>query len=194
LSEAAGLSSTATNETQVSVEVLERARQIRLLILDVDGVLTDGSLYLGDNSVEYKTFFSRDGLGMKLMLVAGLQVAIISGRNSTLVKQRMAALGVTHVHLGEERKLPIYKNLIKSLQLKDSEVAYMGDDMVDLPVMEKVGLAMSVADADPVIRGMSHWCAHYPGGRGAVRQGCELILKAQDRWRQALTQHLDLGA
>ncbi len=178
----------------MSAKVLERARQIRLLILDVDGVLTDGSLYLGDNGVEYKTFFSRDGLGMKLMLVAGLQVAIISGRNSTLVKQRMAALGVSHVHLGEERKLPIYKTLIESLQLQDCEVAYMGDDVVDLPVMEKVGLAMSVADADPTIRGMSHWIADYPGGRGAVRQGCELILKAQGRWQQALTQHLDLGA
>ena len=178
----------------MSDEVLGRARQIRLLILDVDGVLTDGSLYLGDNGVEYKTFFSRDGLGIKLMLVAGLQVAIISGRNSKLVKQRMAALGVSHVHLGEERKLPIYKSLIESLQLKDSQVAYMGDDVVDLPVMQKVGLAMSVADADPTIREMSHWCAHYPGGRGAVRQGCELILKAQDCWLPALSQHLDLDA
>lgn len=178
----------------LSAQLLGRIGRIRLLILDVDGVLTDGRLYLGDNGVEYKTFFSRDGLGMKLLRAAGLEIAIISGRDSSLVKERMAALGVPHVHLGEERKLPVYERLLRELDLGDPEVAYMGDDVVDLPVMERVGLALSVADADPVVRAASHWCSQYPGGRGAVREACELILKTTKRWPRALARHLNSGS
>ncbi len=181
----------AVFDPQPSADVLERVRRIRLLILDVDGVLTDGSLYLGDNGVEYKTFFSRDGMGMKLLMVAGLDLAVISGRDSILVQDRMAALGVRHVHLGEERKLPIYQDLLRQLGLGEQQVAYMGDDVLDLPVMIRVGLAMSVADADPAVRGASHWCSQYPGGRGAVREACELILKTTDNWHKALDLHLD---
>ena len=180
--------------TEVSAELLDKIRRIRLLILDVDGVLTDGSLYLGDNGVEYKTFYSRDGLGIKLLRVAGLEVAIISGRHSTLVQDRMAALGVPHVFLGEERKLPVYEALLHDLDLSDAQVAYMGDDVVDLPVMARSGLAMSVADADPAVRAASHWCSACPGGRGAVREACELILKSTGRWQTALERHLDLDA
>ncbi len=179
---------------EAGAELLDKLRRIRLLILDVDGVLTDGCLYLGDNGVEYKTFFSRDGLGIKLLLTAGLEVAIISGRHSTLVKERMAALGVRHVYLGKERKLPVYETLLSELDLNDAQVAYMGDDVVDLPVMARTGLALSVADADPAVRAASHWCSRYPGGRGAVREACELILKCTDRWQPALTRHLDLDA
>jgi len=183
---------TATSQTQSqhSAELTRRLDRIRLLILDVDGVLTDGSLYLGDNGVEYKTFFSRDGLGMKLLLAAGLDVAIISGRHSTLVVDRMASLGVRHVDLGVERKVPAYESLLEGLSLDDSQVAYMGDDIVDLPVMKRVGLAMSVADADPAVRDMCHWCSQYRGGRGAVREACELILKAANLWEQAVARHL----
>lgn len=167
-----------------------RAQAIRLLCLDVDGVLTDGRLLLGDNGVEYKAFFSRDGHGMKMLMSAGVEVAVITGRRSEVVARRMQALGVTRVYQGHERKLPVFRSLIEELGLAPAEAAYVGDDVLDLPVMREVGLAVAVADADRSVLGMAHWVTPSTGGRGAVRETCELLLRAQDRYQLALERWL----
>lgn len=166
------------------------AANIRLLVLDVDGVLTDGSLYLGDNGVEYKAFYSRDGHGIKLLMASGVQVAVITGRRSQVVADRMAALGVTHVHQGDDRKGPVFDALLKALALEPEQAAYVGDDLVDLPVMARCGLAIAVADADPRVIRAARLTTRCAGGRGAVREVCELILDAQGNLQAALAPWL----
>lgn len=172
-------------------EVMRRAARIALLVLDVDGVLTDGRLLLGDDGVEYKSFHSRDGHGIKLLMAAGVQVAVISGRRSPAVEQRMAALGVTRVHLGDDRKRPVFDRLLGDLALDASRAAYVGDDLVDLPVMRACGLAVAVADADPRVAARAHWCTANAGGRGAVREVCELLLEARGALDAALAPWLE---
>ncbi len=175
----------------VPAQVLERAARVRLLALDVDGVLTDGMLHLGDNGVEYKSFYSRDGHGLKLLMRSGVEVAVITGRRSKLVSERMASLGVTKVYQGRERKLPVFLDLLDQLALEPTQTAYVGDDVVDLPVLRHTGLAIAVADADPRVVSRAHWCTRLPGGRGAVREVCDLILQAQGRFDEALSQWLE---
>ena len=172
----------------VPKEVRARAARVELLVLDVDGVLTDGRLYLGDNGVEYKTFFSRDGHGIKLLQAAGVQVAVITGRRSRVVADRMASLGVTRVHQGQDRKRPVFDALLAELELAPEQAAYVGDDLVDLPVMGACGLAVAVADADPRVVARAHWRTPSPGGRGAVREVCELILDARGALDAALAE------
>jgi len=164
-------------------DILERARQIRLVIFDVDGVLTDGSLFFGDDGQEYKAFHSRDGHGMKMLQQTGVTLAIITGRTSEVVRTRMEQLGITHVYQGQDDKLRAYEELKTILHLSDKRIAYVGDDVVDLPIMHRVGLAVAVADAHPLARNYSHWQTYSPGGRGAVREVCDLILEAQDTLR-----------
>lgn len=159
--------------------IRERAARIRLAIFDVDGVLTDGSLYLGDDGQEYKAFHSRDGHGMVLLQESGVRLAVITGRTSNVVRLRMASLGIEDVFQGYRDKLLAYEELKRRHGLADEEIAYVGDDLVDLPVMARVGLAIAVADADPRVRALAHWCTAAPGGRGAAREVCELILDAQ---------------
>ena len=161
-----------------------------MLVLDVDGVLTDGSLYLGDNGVEYKAFYSRDGHGLKLLMASGVQVAVITGRRSQVVAERMAALGVTHVYQGEERKGPVFDTLLEALALEPEQAAYVGDDLVDLPAMARCGLAIAVADADPRVMRSAQFTTRNAGGRGAVREVCELILDAQGNLHAALAPWL----
>lgn len=160
-------------------EIRERAERIRLVIFDVDGVLTDGSLYLGDDGQEYKAFNSRDGLGMVMLQESGVRLAVITGRSSNVVQTRMASLGVSDIYQGQRDKLPAYEALIERLSLADADVAYVGDDLVDLPVMRRVGLAVAVADAHARVREFAHYCTQTAGGRGAARELCELILDAQ---------------
>jgi len=159
----------------------KRAAKIRCLFLDIDGVLTDGKLYLGPGGAEFKTNDVRDGLGIKLLLEAGVQVAVISGRPSEAMRQRLAFLGVSHVVLDSEDKLPVYERICARLGLKDEHCAVMGDDVPDLPVMKRAALALTVADAHPVAHRAAHWVSRYPGGQGAVREACDLILAAQGR-------------
>jgi len=128
-------------------DFLTKAARIRLVIFDVDGVLTDGSLFIGDDGQEYKAFNSRDGHGMKMLQSHGVTIAIITGRSSQVVIHRMASLGIEHVYQGARDKAPVYAELRDKLGLDDSQVAYVGDDVVDLPVMRKVGLAIAVQDA-----------------------------------------------
>ncbi len=162
-----------------SAEVQTRARNIRCLFLDIDGVLTDGKLYIGPNGEETKTNYVRDGLGIKMMLKAGLHVAVISGRPSEAMRQRLQWLGVQHIALDTEDKLPAYQRICAALGVSDAQCAHMGDDVPDLPLMERVGLALTVADGHPKALAAAHWTSQYRGGHGAVREAVDLILAAQ---------------
>ena len=162
-----------------SPEVLERAARLRLVVFDVDGVLTDGRLLIGDNGVEYKAFHSRDGHGMKMLAQTGVELAIITGRRSQLVAERMASLGISHVHQGHDSKLPVFEKLLADLELEPEQAAYVGDDVVDLGIMSKVGLAVAVANAHPLVLEKAHWHTHSDGGRGAAREVCDLVMHAQ---------------
>ena len=126
--------------------------QINTLIFDVDGVLTDGSIIIGDDGEEYKAFHSRDGHGMKLLQYTGVAVGIITGRTSKVVEHRMTSLGINHVYQGQKVKLPAFEKMLKKLELKPEQCAYVGDDWVDLAIMSRVGLAIAVQDADPLVR------------------------------------------
>ncbi len=170
-------------------DILDRANRIRAVIFDVDGVLTDGSLFIGDDGQEYKAFNSRDGHGMVMLRDSGVVLGVITGRRSEVVRIRMHSLGVSHVYQGRRDKLPAYADLKESLKLDDSRIAYVGDDVVDLPVLRQVGLAVAVADAHPLVREQAHWCTPSPGGRGAAREVCELILRAQGQLDAALAPY-----
>ena len=171
-------------------DIQEKARQIKLVIFDVDGVLTDGSLYLGDDGQEYKAFNSRDGHGMKMLQAAGVEIGIITGRSSEVVRIRMESLGIKHVYQGKQEKLPAYLELRDKLNLTDEQVAYVGDDVVDLPIMRRVGLAVAVNDAHPFVLKHAHWQTPHPGGRSAGRDVCELLMDAQGKLQAALDSYL----
>ena len=160
-------------------DLLEKASRIRLVIFDVDGVLTDGSLYLGDDGQEYKAFNSRDGHGMKMLQNSGVAIGIITGRTSQVVSHRMGSLGIEHVYQGQQDKLPAFEELLQKLALAPEQVAYVGDDVVDLPILIRVGLAIAVQDAHPLVKQHSHWITPSAGGRAAAREVCELIMQAQ---------------
>ncbi len=174
-------------------EIVARAAKVRLVIFDVDGVLTDGSLYLGDDGQEYKAFNSKDGLGMKLLRASGIEVGIITARTSEVVRLRMESLGIPHVFQGAQEKMPAYEELKQRLGLEDAQVAYVGDDVVDLPIMCRVGLAVTVRDAHRLARRHAHWTTDAPGGRGAAREVCELLMDAQGKLDQALSRYLPNG-
>lgn len=171
-------------------DLTDKARQIRLVVFDVDGVLTDGSLFLGDDGQEYKAFHSRDGHGMKMLQRAGVAIGIITGRSSRVVEHRMANLGVRHVYQGQLDKLPAYRQLLETLGVEPPQVAYVGDDVVDLPVMLRVGLAIAVQDAHPQVKRHAHWITPSPGGRGAARDVCELIMDAQGSLEAQMARYL----
>lgn len=171
-------------------DIQAKAQGIRLVIFDVDGVLTDGSLFLGDDGQEYKAFHSRDGHGMKMLQQTGVTIGIITGRTSEVVRIRMESLGVEHVYQGKLEKLPAYEELRDALGLADDQIAYVGDDVVDLPIMRRVGLAIAVNDAHPLVLQHAHWQTPHPGGRGAGRDVCELIMEAQGSLRPALDSYL----
>jgi 3-deoxy-D-manno-octulosonate 8-phosphate phosphatase (KDO 8-P phosphatase) len=171
-------------------DILERAARIRLLIFDVDGVLTDGSLFVGDDGQEYKAFQSQDGHGIKMLQHYGVEIAIITGRTSRVVEHRMANLGITHVYQGRLEKLPAFEELTQRLSVEPDDTAYVGDDVVDLPIMRRVGLAIAVQDAHPLVKQHAHWQTPRGGGRGAARDVCELLLEAQGNLQQAMERYL----
>jgi len=160
-------------------DVSTKAADIKLVIFDVDGVLTNGGLFFGDSGEEYKMFNSKDGHGMKMLQDSGVHIAIITGRSSNVVTQRMINLGVEHVFQGVADKNIAYQELKAQLGIDDNNIAYMGDDVIDLPVMTKVGLPMAVADAHPVVIENADWTSQYKGGHGAAREACEMIMHAQ---------------
>ena len=171
-------------------EILKKAACIRLVIFDVDGVLTDGSLYLGNNGEEYKAFNIKDGLGMKMLMESGVEIGIITARSSSLVAQRMESLGITHIYQGQHEKLPAYEQLIEKLGLEHEQAAYVGDDLIDLPLMRRTGLAVAVQDAHSLVKQHAHWQTPSPGGQGAAREVCELIMKAQGTLDKAFQAYL----
>lgn len=170
--------------------VRARAAAVRMLVLDVDGVLTDGRLYYGDDGHEYKAFHTRDGHGIKLAQQGGIEVAVISGRRASSVERRLRELGITRAALGREDKGAAFAELLAGSGRVPSEVCYVGDDLVDLPVMCRVGLAVAVADADPYVRSLAHWVTDAGGGHGAVREVCEHLLEARGLLSRARAGHL----
>lgn len=158
--------------------LLERAARVRLALFDVDGVLTDGRLLLGDRGQEYKAFHTRDGQGLTMLRDGGIEIGIVSGRSSAAVGKRMAELGITLVYQGRLDKLAVLNTILGKRKLDASEVAYVGDDLPDLPVLTRVGLAVAVADAHELVQRHAHMSTTRPGGQGAVREVCELILEA----------------
>lgn len=159
--------------------ILTRAARIELIIFDVDGVLTDGALYLDDEGRESKAFNSRDGHGMVMLREAGVPMAVITGRTSELVRIRMESLGIQHLYQGQRDKRPAFADLLAKTGLDPDQTAYIGDDVVDLPVMSRVGLAIAVQDAHAFVKQHAHWITPHPGGRGAARDAAELILEAR---------------
>ena len=172
-------------------DIYQKAAAIRLIVFDVDGVLTDGSLFIGDDGQEYKAFNSKDGHGMVMLQETGVKIAIITGRTSEVVRIRMASLGIEHLYQGKREKLPAYEELKRQTGLDDQQIAYVGDDVVDLPVMTRVGLAIAVQDAHALARQHAHWVTSSGGGRGAAREACELIMDAQGTLQSALQACVD---
>lgn len=172
----------------VSQEVMTRAKQIRLLICDVDGVMSDGVIYMGNNGEELKAFNVRDGYGIRCLLTSGVEVAIITGRKAKLMEDRCKTLGITHLYQGQSDKLLAFRELVDKLSLSADEIAYIGDDLIDWPVMAQVGLSVAVADAHPVLLPRAQYVTRIAGGRGAVREICDLILIAQDKFDDAKGQ------
>ncbi|WP_130833617.1 3-deoxy-manno-octulosonate-8-phosphatase KdsC [[Erwinia] mediterraneensis] len=172
----------------VSAEVMSRASQIRLLICDVDGVMSDGLIYMGNSGEELKAFNVRDGYGIRCLLTSEVEVAIITGRNARLLEDRCKTLGITHLYQGQSDKLLAFRELLDKLSLAAHEVAYIGDDLIDWPVMAEAGLSVAVADAHPILLPRVHYVTRIAGGRGAVREICDLILLAQNKFEDAKGQ------
>lgn len=173
-------------------EVLIRAKPIRLLLLDVDGVLTDGGIIITGEGEEIKVFSVLDGTGIKLLQKAGVEVGILSGRFSSAVKHRAKELGIDLVFQGELAKVPAYEKILKERNLRDEEVAYMGDDWLDIPILRRVGLAIGVPNGWPPVNDFVHYVTAKEGGKGAVREICELILKAKGLWESYLQYYTSL--
>ena len=171
-------------------QLINTAQGIKLVIFDVDGVLTDGSLFFGDDGQEYKAFNSKDGHGMKMLQDSGVIIGIITGRQSEVVKHRMKNLKITHVYQGKLDKLPAFEQLIADLGLTPEEVAYVGDDVMDLPVMIRVALAIAPQDAHELAKQHAHWVTPNGGGRGAARDVCEFIMRAQGNWDGIVQSYL----
>ncbi|NJC99336.1 3-deoxy-manno-octulosonate-8-phosphatase KdsC [Candidatus Erwinia dacicola] len=178
----------ATIETcygAVSQQVMAQTQQIKLLICDVDGVMSDGVIYQGNNGEELKAFNVRDGYGIRCLLTSGIQVAIITDRKAKLLEDRCATLGITHLYQRQTDKLLAFRELLDRLSLRAEQVAYIGDDLIDWPVMSQVGLSVTVADAHPVLLPRADYVTRIACGRGAVREICDLILSAQAKFEEA---------
>lgn len=166
---------------EMDAALRERASKIRMLVLDVDGVLTDGRLYFDHAGNEMKAFNTRDGMGMKALQQCGIEVAVITGRKSGAVAQRMQQLAVQHVYQGREDKLKAFLHLLKTTGLDAEQICFAGDDWIDIPVLLRAGLAVTVADAEDRVKDQAHWITSRKGGDGAVREICNLIMIAQDK-------------
>ncbi|WP_120996867.1 HAD family hydrolase [Stutzerimonas urumqiensis] len=174
----------------MDLQLLQRARDIRLAVFDVDGVLTDGRLYFLTDGSEFKTFNTLDGHGIKMLIASGVQTAIISGRSTPVVERRARNLGVHHLYQGREDKLVVLDQILSETGFAREQVAYLGDDLPDLPVMRRVGLGMAVANAAPFVRSHAHGVTQARGGEGAAREFCELIMQAQGTLEAALAAYL----
>lgn len=175
---------------RVPTHVMQRAKNIRLLICDVDGVMSDGTIYLGNQGEELKGFNVRDGYGIGCLQQAGIPVAVITGRSGKLLETRCATLNIAHLYQGTHDKLAAYTQLLTTLALTADQVAYIGDDLIDWPVMAEVGLSVAVADGHPALLTRADYITYTAGGRGAVREVCDIILTALDKFDLFLGQSL----
>jgi 3-deoxy-D-manno-octulosonate 8-phosphate phosphatase (KDO 8-P phosphatase) len=171
-------------------KILEKASKIKAIFFDVDGVFTDGKLYFTNTGVEYKAFHSHDGLGIKMLIKAGIEVGIITARSSELVKRRMDELGVKHVFQNQEDKLHAFNILQERLAIPREYIAYVGDDLNDVAPIRQSGLGIAVANASPFVHVHADWSTTHHGGNGAVREICELILSAQNLLEPLCEQYL----
>lgn len=171
-------------------EIIRKAKKLKLLILDVDGVLTDGRLFFDDNGKEYKCFHARDGHGIKLLRETGVEVAIISGRKSNSVSLRMKSLGVEYVYQGHENKIVAFKEIIHKMSLAPEQVAHVGDDLLDLPIMTRVGLSIAVNDANKTVKDYADWSTETVGGLGAVREVCDFIMQSQGTYDDIVKRYM----
>ncbi|SON50654.1 3-deoxy-manno-octulosonate-8-phosphatase KdsC [Vibrio tapetis] len=163
----------------VEQSVFNAARDIKLLICDVDGVFSDGLIYMGNQGEELKTFHTRDGYGVKSLMNAGIEIAIITGRKSQIVENRMRALGINLIYQGQDDKIKAYHDICSKLNISPEHTGYIGDDLIDWPVMELVALKVCVADGHPLLIQRANYVTHIKGGHGAVREVCDLILEAR---------------
>jgi 3-deoxy-D-manno-octulosonate 8-phosphate phosphatase (KDO 8-P phosphatase) len=179
---------------KISAAVRKRAKRIEMLLLDVDGVLTDGCIYLQsfpDGSVhEMKVFYATDGVGLKLLHNLGIKTGVITGRKSSATMRRAREANMDFVFQGQATKSAAFEEALQKAGLTAEQAAYMGDDLPDIPVLERAGLAIAVANAMPEVKSAAHYVTRRRGGDGAVREVIELILKSQNRWRQAVPQAL----
>jgi 3-deoxy-D-manno-octulosonate 8-phosphate phosphatase (KDO 8-P phosphatase) len=175
---------------EVSQEALERARGVRLMVFDVDGVLTDGTLLYGPGGEQMKTFHAFDGHGMKMLAESGVACALLSGRHSAAVAVRAAELGIVDVLQGIEDKLAAFQRLLEEKRLPLRDTGYMADELVDLPVLTRCGFACAPHEAPEAVRARVHYVAAAAAGRGAAREVCELVMRAQRKFEQALGKYL----
>lgn len=164
----------------VEQSILDIAKDIKLLICDVDGVFSDGLIYMGNNGEELKTFHTRDGYGVKSLMNAGIEIAIITGRRSKIVENRMKALGISLIYQGQDDKIKAYQDICTKLDIAPDQTGYIGDDLIDWPVMEQVALKVCVADGHPLLARRANYVTSIRGGHGAVREVCDLILQARN--------------
>lgn len=169
---------------RIPAKIRKKAQKIKLLLLDVDGVLTDGGILMDDRGGEIKRFDVRDGHGIRLLIRAGIQVGLITGRSSKVVNYRAKDLGIRMLYQKVYNKIEVYQKIKRKTGLKDPEIAYVGDDLVDLPIMRRVGLAMTVRDCWQELKPVADYVTSEAGGRGAVREIVELLLRAQSKWEE----------
>lgn len=168
------------------IELIEKAKKIRCVICDVDGVLTDGRLYLDNFGNEQKAFHVQDGMGLKMLMAAGIEVAVITTAQAPLVDHRMKQLGIKHYYKGQVEKKSAYEQLKLKLQITDDVIAYIGDDLPDIAIIRQVGFGVAVANAVSQVKEFAIWQTELSGGNGAVREVCDLILNAQHKFDEAL--------
>lgn len=171
-------------------DIFEKAKNIELVIFDIDGVMTDGSLFFDNNGDEYKAFNSLDGHGLRMLQECGVKVAVITGRKSRLVEHRMNDLGVELLYQGYRDKTPAFAALVKEVGLSTDQITYVGDDVVDLPIMSQLDFAIAVQNAHPFVKQHAHWITARSGGHGAVRDVCEMILEAKGMLSDKLHSYL----
>ena len=171
-------------------DALDRARRIRLMIFDVDGVLTDGRLWYGPAGEELKVFHSFDGHGLKMLAASGVPCALLSGRRSAAVSARAAELGIAQVFQGIEDKVSTYREMLQQQGLEPEETGFMGDELVDLPVLRRCGFACAPHEAPEAVRSRVHYVAAAAAGHGAAREVCELVMRAQRKFEQVLGKYL----
>ena len=175
---------------KIADSLANKAKKIKLLILDVDGVMTDNRLVYSDDGIESKSFYTRDGHGMVMLQKSDVEIGIITGRKSQLVTNRMNDLKVKHVYQGVPDKLPTFLKLVDELGLDMEEIAYVGDDILDLPILMRVGLSITPADGEIEVKPRVDYVSEFVGGRGCVREVCEIIMRSQGTWQQHMDFYL----